>query len=289
MAKPRVRHVQDVRRLAAAALGKGGTITGPGVIRWNVAGRCLTPRYIEVRGRSALSTTRDGVTLPGNLHVNPVARIGHVTSWADPPCTVEIFAKCRRCLPCLKVRSQEWTYRAKQELRASARTWFGTMTLRPSEHWLASLRWQAAKAGRDWRELSPDEQFAAEHTVVCVEITRWLKRVRKESGARLRYLLVAEAHKSGLPHYHVLVHEVSPLERVGERTLRRQWKLGHSKFNLVEGTAAAGYVTKYLTKEASARVRASVRYGQIGLSHSSAETPACQSPPPKPRRKETDL
>lgn len=268
MPKRRVRHVQDVRRLAAAALGKGGTITGPGVITWNVAGRCLTPRYIEVRGRAALSTTRDGVTLAGNLHENPLARMGHVTNWSDPPCTLEIWAKCRRCAPCLRVRSQEWTYRAKIEIAASARTWFGTMTLRPSEHWLASLRWQAAKAGRDWRELNSAEQFAAEHSVVCVEITRWLKRVRKESGARLRYLLVAEAHKSGLPHYHVLIHEASPLDQVGERVLRRQWKLGHSKFNLVEGNAAAGYVAKYLAKNAEARVRASIRYGQIGLSHS---------------------
>lgn len=265
MTKHRVRHVQDVRRLAAAALGKGARITAPGVITWNVARGCLTPRYIEVRGRSALATTRDGVRLAGNLHENPRPRMGHITNWQDPPCTVEIFAKCRRCKPCLRARSQEWTYRAKVELRAAARTWFGTMTLRPSEHWLASCRWETAKAGRTWAELSPAEQFQAEHSIVCQDITRWLKRVRKESGARLRYLLVSEAHKSGLPHYHILVHEVSPLEQVGERTLRRQWKLGHSKFNLVEGTAAAGYVSKYLTKDASARVRASVRYGQIGL------------------------
>lgn len=265
MPKPRVRHVQDVRRLAAAALGKGARITAPGVITWNVASRCLTPRYIEVRGRSALATTRDGVTLAGNLHAHPLPRMGHVTNWQDPPCTLEIFAKCRRCAPCLKARSQEWAYRARVELAAAARTWFGTMTLSPSEHWLASCRWQAAKAGRTWAELSPSEQFQAEHSVVCQDITRWLKRVRKESGALLRYLLVAEPHKSGLPHYHILIHEVSPALQVGERTLRRQWKLGHSKFKLVEGSAVAGYVSKYLTKDASARVRASVRYGQIGL------------------------
>lgn len=262
----RVRHVQDVRRLAAVALGRGAQIVGPGVIRWNVAGNCLTPRYREVRGRSALATTRNGVTLPGNQHRWPTPRMGHVTNWKDPPCTLEIFAKCRRCAPCLKVRSLEWTYRAKRELAAAARTWFGTMTLRPGEHWLASARWEKAKVGRKWAELSPVEQFQAEHEVIAKEITRWLKRVRKESGARLRYLCVAEAHKSGLPHYHILVHEVSPLETVGERTLRHQWKLGHSKFKLVEGNGVAGYVAKYLTKAAEARVRASVRYGQIGLS-----------------------
>lgn len=261
----RVRHVADVRRLAASALGRGATIVGPGVIRWNVAGNCLTPRYVEVRGRSALSTTKEGVTLPGGQHLHPRARMGHVTNWKDPPATLEILTKCRKCKPCLKVRSLEWTYRAKNELQAAARTWFGTMTLNPHEHYMASLRWETRKVGRKWAELSPAEQFQAEHEVICIEITKWLKRVRKESGARLRYLLVAEAHKSGLPHYHILVHEISPLEQVGERTLRLQWKLGHSKFKLVEGRAVAGYVAKYLAKAAEARVRASVRYGKIGL------------------------
>lgn len=195
----------------------------------------------------------------------PVMRMGHIVNWSDPPCTVELTTKCRRCPPCLKARSQEWTYRAKRELAAAARTWFGTMTLRPEEHYLASCRWEVARVGRSWRELSASEQFAAEQEIVGIEITKWLKRVRKESGAPLRYLLVAEAHKSGLPHYHVLVHEVSPQLQVGERVLRRQWKLGHSKFNLVEGGASARYVAKYLAKAHDARVRASVRYGKIGL------------------------
>lgn len=265
MTKRRVRHVKDVRRLAAAALGKGAKINGPGSIRWDVSAKCLTPRYVEVHGRSARSTTRDGVTMPGEFMEHGIARMGHVTSWADPPCTLEILTKCRRCAVCLRARSLEWTYRAKNELRAAARTWFGTMTLTPREHFLASCRWQTSKVGRTWAELSPVEQLQAEHEVIGKEITRWLKRVRKESSARLRYMCVVEAHKSGLPHYHILVHEMSPLETVGERTLRRQWKLGHSKFKLVEGPAVAGYVAKYLSKAAEARVRASVRYGQIGL------------------------
>ena len=117
----------------------------------------------------------------------------------DPPATLEILAKCRRCEHCLKARSLEWTYRAKRELQAAARTWFGTMTLTPEQHWLATARWERAKAGRKCAVLSPEEQFKARHEVIAVEITRWLKRVRKESGARLRYVLVAEAHKSGLP------------------------------------------------------------------------------------------
>lgn len=243
-------------------------MVGPGVVRWDVSAGCLTPRYVEVLGRAARNHATKGShgqVLRGDLTLHPQPRMGYISNWSDPPATVEILTKCRRCAPCLRARGLEWTYRAQRELQAAARTWFGTMTLRPEEHWLASCKWEVAKAGRKFGELSPREQFQAETEVVSVEITRWLKRVRKQSGARLRYLLVAEAHKSGLPHYHVLVHEVSPLETVGERVLRHQWKLGHSKFKLVEGTAVAGYVAKYISKAAECRVRASVRYGKIGL------------------------
>lgn len=226
-----------------------------------------------------MAVYRDGKSVPGANMDRPIMRMGHAKNWADPPCTVEMHTRCRKCAPCLRARSQEWTYRAKRELAAASRTWFGTMTLTPHEHYMASLRWETAKVGRSWRELSPAEQFAAEQEVVAKDVTKWLKRVRKESGAPLRYILVAEAHKSGLPHYHILVHEVSPAHKVGERVLRLQWKLGHSKFKLVEGSATAGYVAKYLAKSSEARVRASVRYGKIGLGHSFAGTASVNNHP----------
>lgn len=132
---------------------------------------------------------------------------------------------------------------------------------------MASLRAEArlAKRGVRWAELSPAEQFQARHQEISRDLTTWLKRVRKQSGARLRYLLVAEAHKSGLPHYHALIHERRFSVPVTERVLRHQWNLGFSKFQLVEGSEAAWYVAKYLAKDARARVRASVRYGNCGL------------------------
>lgn len=105
------------------------------------------------------------------------------------------------------------------------------------------------------------EQFQYRHWAICPELTKYLKRVRKESGVKLRYLLVAEAHKSGAPHYHLLIHEAG-LAPVRHAVLSRQWKLGFSKYNLVKDNRAAFYVTKYLAKSALARVRASQGYGQ---------------------------
>jgi hypothetical protein len=71
---------------------------------------------------------------------------------------------------------------------------------------------------------------------------------------------VAERHKTGAPHLHVLVHEVSPVP-VRWADLSGCWHWGFSKWNPADAKAV-GYVVKYLTKQVDARVRASLRYGR---------------------------
>lgn len=72
---------------------------------------------------------------------------------------------------------------------------------------------------------------------------------------------MVEAHKSGDPHLHILVHE--PEGPVTKALLEKQWNLGFSHWRLVGADRkAAVYACKYLGKEALTRVRASFRYGQ---------------------------
>lgn len=146
------------------------------------------------------------------------------------------------------------------------RTWFVTLTLRPEAHFkmASQARLRLAAQGDDFDRLDEAKQFAERHTEISREITLWLKRIRKESGVQLRYFLVAEAHKSGLPHYHAMVHEPEAGREVRARTLSRQWTLGFSQCKLVaEGQEkrTASYVAKYLSKDAISRVRASQGYG----------------------------
>lgn len=253
--------VRDVRRLASRALLLGATAVTPQRVTWDVSGDCQNPRYVEFWGRQERQRPRKLVTVtleefqtvPGNAHLDTGSLV------------LEMETRCRKCQACLRTRAAHWSYRAKSELAVAARTWFGTMTLGPQEHSLLAFRARArlSAGGTDFDALSDAEQFQERHREVARELTLWLKRVRKESEAPLRYILVAEAHKSGLPHYHVLVHESDPARPVRERTLRLQWKLGFSKFNLVSaGEPAAKYVCKYLSKAALARVRASVGYGK---------------------------
>ena len=122
---------------------------------------------------------------------------------------------------------------------------------------------QAAKIGVDFDTLTEDERFRHRHEKISTWLTLWLKRVRKNSGAPIRYIIVCEAHKSALPHYHALIHETDITKQVRKRTLQAAWPHGYTVFKLVsnDDTRSAAYVCKYLAKSNRARVRASVGYG----------------------------
>lgn len=178
----------------------------------------------------------------------------------------DLKVRCRKCSRCLAARSNEWAARAINELQFWPRSWFGTLTVDPERQFLAecvaSRRVRRAQL-REFEELTPDEQFRERVRALSPEITTFLKRVRSASGARLRYLLVCEAHKSGLPHWHLLMHEVAGSVR--KRVLDASWLLGYSQWRVVDTTSNKGpafYAAKYLSKSALARVRASVEYGR---------------------------
>ena len=238
----------------------GGRPIDPTRMSWDVSGDCMNSVHVELWGRQERR--------PKKLSAASIADLNEIMAKAyldRGTYTVEMETRCRRCKACLATRASAWRLRAKYELSLASRTWFGTLTLTAHHQFIMGAR--ASKrlrdGGTDWNKLTESEQFRERHREIGVELTKWLKRIRKESGASLRYILVAEAHKSGLPHYHVLVHEVFNSLPVSERTLRKQWLLGFSKFNLVrEGQPAAHYVCKYLSKAALARVRASVAYGK---------------------------
>ena len=183
-----------------------------------------------------------------------------------PPLTLDLPARCRRCEGCLSHRRRLWTARAVDMIRASRRTWFGTLTVRPEERFKMRIRAERARlrAGREAiSSLDATEQFKLLATELGREATKWLKRLRA-GGAQFRYLLVFEEHKDGQPHIHVLLHEFG--DPIPYRRLENQWRYGFSHWRLV-GTEekAAVYVCKYLSKDLRTRVRASEGYGQAEM------------------------
>lgn len=183
------------------------------------------------------------------------------------PILLELVTRCRRCEACLRQRRNLWAARAVQETAYWPRTWFGTLTFRPEVHQfhLSETRARLAKSQIDLDRLEPERQFTERLRDTGRAVTLWLKRVRKQSGARIRTLVVAEAHESGLPHYHCLIHEMNESEAVRYTVLTEQWTGGFSRFNLVTEPRKSVYLCKYLAKSLAARVRASKGYGKHAL------------------------
>lgn len=239
-------HTKDIWSIAKRALDGDHRRVSPYLTTWNVAGTCEAPVTVELSGRGYRDV------------VDPQ----HHTAAG-----IDLDVRCRRCAKCLRARASMWTAKALQECRTHPRTWFGTLTLHPTFHHDVTLRacQIAALNGDDFDAFEEDEKYAARHAIVSREITRFLKRTRKEANTAFRYLLVAEAHKSGLPHYHLLLHEPEGEAPVRKRVLEKQWKWGFSSWRLSEPRRAV-YVCKYLAKCSNARVRASLHYGQHALS-----------------------
>lgn len=177
-----------------------------------------------------------------------------------------ILVRCRKCPECLAYRGRVWTARAVAETLGSVRTWFGTLTLAPDRATQCRMSADSAVTNAI-SDRTPENHFQRMVDFVNPEITRFLKRVRKNSDARLRYLLVAEAHKSGMPHWHILLHEHAG--SASKRELEAAWRYGFSHWRLVQtqDPRAARYACKYLSKTALARVRASKQYGSILIDH----------------------
>lgn len=204
----------------------------------------------------------------------PVTKVSRATGLAKnlrkpgyKPAMIELvyLTPCRRCDVCLRREARLWRNRALNEIQAATRTWFGTLTCTPERHHAVDIVCSTRK--RDFWMLSPDKKFAEQTKVVGKEVTDFLKRVRKNSGQRFRYLLVAERHASlrtsdemyGRPHFHILLHEYEAMP-VRKAVLEAGWKWGFSSWKLTD-SGGAFYVAKYISKAMDVRTRASIGYG----------------------------
>lgn len=253
MAKP---DLWSVRSLAATALAAGGERVSLTRVRWDVAGRCEAPRPVIRFARPARERDGSVTVARGKPH----------------PMEVELMTPCRKCSRCLAMRAAHWRHRAVSEIQASPRAWFCTWTLSPEARFRTLSMARAALSAQsvEYESIPPAEQFGAWCKQIGREFTLGLKRLRKNTRSPVRYVIIAEGHKDGTPHFHGLIHEVSPLHPVTHKALVRDvWRLGFARYKLADA-ATGGYVTKYLTKSSLVRVRASRGYGD-GLSRNSPE------------------
>lgn len=232
--------------------------------RINFAERCLHPLTVERTGRP----TRPAFFEAGGTVVEK--RAGQLADGTEIPPAIflDMEVPCRRCEACRRARAHHWRMRALIECARSTRTWFATLTLSPDEQYAALCRAAelASRSNQDFDQLSESERFRLRVRAISPELTRYWKRVRKNSGAPIKFLWVAERHLGGgdahsAPHFHALVHERDLLKPVRKKVLKDGWRLGFSSFKLIEDEKSVFYLCKYISKEVSCPVRASTRYG----------------------------
>lgn len=215
------------------------------MIEWPCHGRCTDPVRLGFYGR------HKGLTSTGE----------HV------PIEVRMSTQCRKCEACLRKRRNRYVRAAIAETAASQRTWLVTLTLRPEEQYRLECAAQARalQRGWNWSEITDSQRFHHVAVAGFREVQLMLKRLREKTEARCRHLTVVERHTSGLPHWHMLLHECEGT--IGKRDISAQWRLGFSDAKLLHETEARAvwYVAKYLSK-ADARVRASKHYGALNPS-----------------------
>lgn len=239
-----------LRWLMAKALANGASRESLMTTRWDISGDCENSYELELWAR-------------------PLKFNGDKWAYYRPgkraPLRLFLHTRCRKCKCCLRARARLWRLRAMWELPEAQRTWFGTFTLSPAAHFKVAMKCReiTRKSGRTFEELPTAEQFKLRHKLISREFTLMFKRLRKNNkGVRFKYLLVAEAHKSGLPHYHALFHEKRGSAPLRYRALKREWRMGFTSFKLASGSDNPTYLCKYLAKDMLARVRASIRYGE---------------------------
>jgi len=242
---------ETVEALYKRGLAEGGSRKSLARIEWDVSGRCFAPitRYVDARPAAEGKGK--------HIMVGPRTPV---------PLQIDLDVPCRQCPNCLRQRRAVWSARAIEEYRVAVRTWLGTFTLSPDEHEMVRHLCvkEAAIKHLDFDAFGDDEKFRRRHIKISKWLTLWLKRVRKNSGAPMRYMMVCEAHKSGLPHYHALIHESVLDKPVTKRTLQAAWPHGFTNFKLLPDDESwhATYACKYLSKSILARVRASIGYGK---------------------------
>lgn len=234
------------------ALALGARNNGASHVEHDISGSCTSPRTRHWEHLGYRDLPR-GLEHPRNHSL-----------------ALTLHVRCRKCEACRSQRRSLWMVRALNETAMSQRTWLVTLTLRPERQlfYQVEAERRCRRRSVNWNGLGDLEREAEVHNEISKELTRWLKRVRKNSGAVLRLLCVSERHQSGLPHYHLLVHEVAG--EVTYRDLCNPWTDGFSHAKLAD-EKAAWYVCKYVSKEARTRVRASLHYGlgYLGLGEAS--------------------
>ena len=130
---------------------------------------------------------------------------------------------CGRCYACKLNKARAWSVRIINEVKHSPSSCFITLTYNP-------------------------ENLPKNGSVVVEDCQKFLKRLRKNTGKKIRYFLGSEYGEEGKrPHYHLICFGIGKEERP---TIDKSWGLGFVDVSDVTLDRAL-YVAKYTLKKLS--------------------------------------
>lgn len=230
--------------------------------------------HAKKRGRAEwYSTRRPYCDAPRSVTLGARAKTGEgMALERGSPCWLDIWVPCRKCQKCLVVRKLLWKGRIMSEVMHAQRTWFVTLTFRPSAR----------------ESLFAEAPTVLERSKIALkEISDYLKRLRAAcvgTPTEIRFFAVTEPHKDDFPHVHLLLHSDEMLS--AKRIRAGNWKHGFISMKLCDDEMA-GYLVKYITKEVSC-VRASLRYGKAAKNADKKSGPATKALEAKSEEKQND-
>lgn len=174
--------------------------------------------------------------------------------FSSEPCETFPFSRfpCRKCIPCLRRRQQEWVARLTEELRHHEGNYFVTLTYEESkipiddngEYCFDNKR--IIKLHRDLRKRFQEGFFRNPAFEEIIDSPEYLDLPH----SKIKYYLTSEYGPNGThrSHYHAIYYGLGVDLYTAELLFRLLWPDGHiTVYPAQEG--AAGYISKYLCKD----------------------------------------
>lgn len=153
-----------------------------------------------------------------------------------PVLTAHGHVPCGSCIPCLKRRQSDWTFRLTEELKVSSSCFFITLT------------YDESTVPTVMTSDFPLAQDPFPTRVLCKrDVQLWMKRFRKMiSPHRIRFFLCGEyGSKTLRPHYHAIIFNFPDSQEL-RSSLERSWSKGFITISPVT-PARIAYVAKYVS------------------------------------------
>lgn len=168
---------------------------------------------------------------------------------------MEVTVPCGRCTSCRLEYSRQWAVRCMHEQTQHKDAMFVTLTIAP-EHIQTVWDWKSAKKGE-----KRTKEKLNEHSISKVSLQRFFKRLRKQTGADIRYFACGEyGDTTHRPHYHAIIYGYDfPDKMIHTKTkngdllfkseqLQKIWGFGFCLIGEVTFQSAA-YVARYVMKK----------------------------------------